>query len=126
MSQYVLDANVPIKWFVPEDLTPQAVRLLEGDHQFIVPDLVYLETGNALWKKVRRRQITASEARVVLDGIVTAPFTTYPARELVSSALELALQLDSTLSHASSLGLPLLPHCPLPPADLPLHPLAPA
>jgi len=61
MSQYVLDANVPIKWFVPEDLTPQAVRLLEGAHQFIVPDLVYLETGNALWKKVRRRQITASE-----------------------------------------------------------------
>ena len=76
MSRYVLDANVPIKWFIPEDLTPQAVRLLEGDHQFIVPDLVYLETGNALWKKVRRRQITASEARVVLDGIVTAPFTT--------------------------------------------------
>ena len=71
MSRYVLDANVPIKWFVPEDLTPQAVRLLEGDHRFIVPDLVYPEAGNALWQKLRRRQITKSEARAALDGIAS-------------------------------------------------------
>ena len=70
MSRYVLDANVPIKWFVPENLTPQAVRLLESDHRFIVPDLVYPEVGNALWQKLRRRQITMSEARAALDGIV--------------------------------------------------------
>jgi predicted nucleic acid-binding protein len=124
MSQYVLDANVPIKWFVPEDLTPQAVRLLEGDHQFIVPDLVYLETGNALWKKVRRRQITASEARVVLDGIVTAPFTTYPARELVSSALELARQLDCTVYDGCYLGLAVLADCQLVTGDRRLETLA--
>jgi predicted nucleic acid-binding protein len=113
MSQYVLDANVPIKWFVPEDLTPQAVRLLEGDHQFIVPDLVYSETGNALWQKVRRRQITEGEARVALEGIVTAPFTAYPARELASSALELALRLDCTVYDGCYLGLAVLADCQL-------------
>jgi predicted nucleic acid-binding protein len=113
MSRYVLDANVPIKWFVPEELTPQAVRLLEGDHEFIVPDLVYPETGHALWQKVRRRQITASEARVALDGIVTAPLTTYPARELVSSALELALRLDCTVYDGCYLGLAVLADCQL-------------
>jgi hypothetical protein len=50
MSRYVLDANVAVKWFVPEDLTPQAVRLLEGNHHFVVPDLLYPEAGNALWQ----------------------------------------------------------------------------
>jgi len=113
MSRYVLDANVPIKWFVPEDLTPQAVRLLDGDHQFIVPDLVFPEAGNALWQKVRRRQITASEARAALDGIVIAPFTTYPTRELVSPAVELALRLDCTVYDGCYLGLAVLTDCQL-------------
>jgi hypothetical protein len=47
MSRYVLDANVLAKWFVPEEPSPQAVRLLEEDHLFLAPDLVYPETGNA-------------------------------------------------------------------------------
>ena len=63
MSRYVLDANVLVKWFVPEAPSPQAVRLLEEDHDFLAPDLVYPETGNAMWQKVRRGQITPSDAR---------------------------------------------------------------
>lgn len=113
MSRYVLDANVPVKWFVPEDLTPQAVRLLEGDHRFIVPDLVYPEAGNALWQKLRRRQITTREARAALQGIVTAPFVRYPTRALVDSALELALQLDCTVHDACYLSLAILSDCQL-------------
>jgi len=113
MSRYVLDANVPIKWFVPEDLTPQAVHLLESDHRFIVPDLVYPEAGNALWQKLRRRQITMSEARAALQGIVTAPFMSYPTRALVDPALELALQLDCTVYDACYLSLAILSDCQL-------------
>lgn len=113
MSRYILDANVPVKWFVPEDLTPQAVRLLEGDHRFIVPDLVYPEAGNALWQKLRRRQITTREARAALQGIVTAPFLSYPTRALVDSALELALRLDCTVYDACYLSLAILSDCQL-------------
>jgi len=113
MSRYVLDANVPVKWFVPEDLTPQAVRLLESDHRFIVPDLVYPEAGNALWQKLRRRQITTSEARAALLGIVSAPFRSYPTRALVDPALELALQLDCTVYDACCLSLAILSDCQL-------------
>lgn len=113
MSRYVLDANVPVKWFVPEDLTPQAVRLLEGEHRFLVPDLVYPEASNALWQKLRRRQITMSEARAALEGIVSAPFTSYPTRELVSSALELAFQLDCTVYDGCYLSLAILSDCQL-------------
>ena len=113
MSRYVLDANVPLKWFVPEDLTPQAVRLLEGDHRFIVPDLVYPEAGDALWQKLQRRQITRSEARAALEGILRAPFSRYPTRELVSAAREPALQLDCTVYDGCYLSLALLSDCQL-------------
>lgn len=113
MSRYVLDANVLVKWFVPEELSPQAVRLLEENHHFLAPDLVYPETGNAMWQKVRRRQITPSDARVALEGIGRAPVTIYPSRELVPSALELALRLDCTVYDGCYLGLAILSDCPL-------------
>jgi len=117
MSRYVLDANVAVKWFVPEDLTPQAVRLLEGNHHFVVPDLLYPEAGNALWQKLRRRQITAREARAALEGVANAPFTAYPTRELASSALELALRLECTVYDGCYLALALGQDCPLVTAD---------
>jgi predicted nucleic acid-binding protein len=113
MSRYVLDANVAVKWFVPEDLTPQAVRLLEGNHHFVVPDLLYPEAGNALWQKLRRRQITAREARAALEGVANAPFTAYPTRELASSALELALRLECTVYDGGYLALAILADCQL-------------
>ena len=118
MSRYVLDANVLVKWFVPEELSPQAVRLLEEeDHRFLVPDLVYPEAGNALWQKFRRRQITQSEARAALEGIAAAPFTAYPSLRLVSPALELALRLDCTVYDGCYLSLAILSDCPLVTAD---------
>jgi predicted nucleic acid-binding protein len=73
MSRYVIDANVSVKWFVPEVLTTQAVRLLEGDHHLLAPDLVYAEAGNALWQKVRRDQLDQGRARAALDGLAGAP-----------------------------------------------------
>ncbi|HEX7214087.1 MAG TPA: type II toxin-antitoxin system VapC family toxin [Methylomirabilota bacterium] len=113
MSRYVLDANVLVKWFVPEDFSPQAARLLEGDHQLVVPDLIYPEASNALWQKVRRRQITAPEARVALEAVADAPLTVYPTRRLVSSALDLALRLDCTVYDGCYLALAVLSDCPL-------------
>lgn len=113
MSRYVLDANVLVKWFVPEDFSPQAVRLLEEDHHFVAPDLVYPETVNALWQKVRRHQLTAREARIALEAVVDAPLTVYPSRSLVSSALDLALQLDCTIYDGCYLALAVLSDCQL-------------
>jgi predicted nucleic acid-binding protein len=125
MSRYVLDASVLVKWFVPEDLSAQAVRLLEEGHHFVVPDLVYCETGNAMWQKVRRGQITSRDAQKALEGIRDAPLTTYPSRALVSSALELALRLHCTVYDGCYLGLAVLSNCPLVTGDRHLATLIP-
>jgi predicted nucleic acid-binding protein len=54
----VVDASVVIKLFVDEELSQPARKLLEGiakpdPDEFYVPDLLFPECGNVLWKYVR-------------------------------------------------------------------------
>lgn len=62
MSLYVVDANVVAKWFVPERLSEEAVRLLDDKHDLASPDLLWPDIGNVLWKKSRVGQLTVPEA----------------------------------------------------------------
>ena len=61
MTQFVIDASVAAKWFLPpagEPLADEALRLLagyaDGRFRFVVPDLFWAECGNILWKAVRQ------------------------------------------------------------------------
>lgn len=125
MSRYVIDANVSVKWFVPEVLTPHAVQLLDGDHHLMAPDLVYAEVGNALWQKVRREQLTAAQARRALDGITGAPLEVYSTHELAALALELVLESGCTVYDGCYLGLAISRNCQLVSADVRLESLVP-
>lgn len=126
MSRYVVDANVPVKWFVPEVLTSQALRLLEGDHELVAPDLLYAEVGNALWQKVRRKYLAEREARGVMDDVLRAPLTIHPTRQVTTLALELALRAGCTVYDGCYLGLAMLHDCPLVTADQRLQGFVPA
>ena len=49
------------------------VRLLGIDHNFLVPDFFFPEVGNVLWKRVRRGDDTADNARQTLADLNTVP-----------------------------------------------------
>ena len=49
----VIDASVAVKWFAPEVLSSEAESLLDGDDALFAPDLLLVECGNIIWKKVR-------------------------------------------------------------------------
>ena len=57
MSEWiVLDSSVVVKWFIrSEPLQSPADRLFrdfkEGNHKFVVPDLLFYEVGNVLSRK---------------------------------------------------------------------------
>lgn len=64
--KYVIDASVSVKWYIPEIYEQEAISLLKGKHQFHVPELIFPEFGNIIWKKVRRGDITKAEGEKII------------------------------------------------------------
>lgn len=90
MNVLVLDASVVLKWFVPEVHSDAARRLLSASHQFLAPDLLFAETANAIWKKIRRGELTAADGQRLVADIGRSAVETVPCRALAEDAHALA------------------------------------
>jgi predicted nucleic acid-binding protein len=90
----VIDASVAIKWYVPEAGRDQAIKLLRlvksGQMEFHVPDLMYCEAGNILWKRVRLGELSSPEAAEIASALIRVPKTVHSSVMLLPSALKMA------------------------------------
>jgi predicted nucleic acid-binding protein len=106
---WVIDANVGVKFYLPEDLAEAAqhllLRLNEGDTSLFVPDLFYKESANIFWKYVRRAGLPPDDARRSLRNLISLPLTVVPGTDLVLYALDLAVDHDITAYDASYVAL---------------------
>ncbi len=105
MSRYVVDANVAIKWYLPEVHDEVARRLLENAHTLIVPDLLFSECGNILWKRVRSGQVTREEAQAVLQSLGSLDIEVSPSLSLALPALEIACLTNRSVYDSLYLAL---------------------
>jgi len=105
VSVFVVDASVVIKWFVPEVHSDRARRLLAATHQYLSPDLLFPEVGNAIWKKVRRGELTAEEGQRLAVDIAGIAVETVSTRGLVVDAQALAISTGLTVYDAMYLTL---------------------
>lgn len=121
MSQYVVDASVAVKWFVPESYAVASLRLLDGTHDLLAPDLFLPRFGNILWKKIRLREIALTEGRDILRGLRTIPLDLHPSDDLLEPAFEIANGINRTVYDSLYLALALLRGCRLVTADRRLH-----
>jgi len=117
----VVDASVAIKWFLPELHDDAALRLLRAEHRLVAPDLLFPEVGNVLWKRVRRREATASEAGAVLDALVAVPLEVHASQPMMPVAFEIACATGRTVYDSLYLALAVLRECPMVTADRKLH-----
>jgi Predicted nucleic acid-binding protein, contains PIN domain len=90
MSVVVVDASVVIKWFVPENGTEAALRLLDSGHQFVAPDLLFAEVANTIWKKTLRGELTGIDSHDLAADLERIAVETTPCRELATDAHALA------------------------------------
>ncbi len=94
MSDLIVDASVAVKWFVPEEGSDQAERLFARDMRLCAPKLFLGEVANALWKTVRRGDMSvaaSSESISRLPGYISILFDT---DALLSAAFDMACALD--------------------------------
>ena len=97
MSHFVVDASVVIAWFVPERYSEAAARLFREEHTLSAPDLLVAEIGNALWKKVRRREIAGVEGMQILTSVTGPAIELHRSVPLVSLAFRIATETGATL-----------------------------
>ena len=116
----VVDASVAIKWLFPEDGFEQA-KALRHSYRCIAPQIVYAECSNVIWKKVRRSELTKSEALRATTFVETLPVEVVSLRELVPLAMELSLALDHAVYDCFYLALAAIQKCQMVTADAKLH-----
>ncbi|MCW5315643.1 PIN domain-containing protein [Nostoc sp. KVJ3] len=117
MSQYVLDASIAIKWFIPEVHSDAARRLIASNHTFLVPDFFFAEVGNVLWKRVRRGEDTTENARKTLVDLNAVPLEVYLSQPLMPLALDIAIQTDRAVYDSLYLALAITQQCQMVTAD---------
>ena len=105
MSALVVDASVVIKWFVPEIHSDAASRLLESDYHYFAPDLLFAETANVVWKKVRLGQLESGQGTRLVKDLEKIAVETIPSRALANEAYALAIAIGRSLYDAMYLAL---------------------
>jgi predicted nucleic acid-binding protein len=120
----VLDASVAVKWPLPaadDALKPKALELLNayvhGQIQFIVPDIFWAEFGNALWQAVRQGRHSASDAKIAISSALDRDFPVVPSRDLLPSALAIALRFGRTVYDSIYVALAEAMRCDMVTAD---------
>jgi predicted nucleic acid-binding protein len=89
----VVDASVAIKWIVEEDGHEEAVRVSRAE-RVVAPDFAAVEAANILWRKVRLKELDATQAKAGLRFIRDAYAEFVPTGELLDRALSIALSID--------------------------------
>jgi predicted nucleic acid-binding protein len=91
---FVIDAGVAIKWYVPEIHEAEAKRFLDASYRLHVPELLFPEFGTILWKKARVLkipEITVTEGRSIIGLLWKVSLTVHPMAPLLEAAYDLAV-----------------------------------
>lgn len=120
MTRYVVDASVAAKWFVSEEGTDRAHRLLLGQNEFIAPPIFPAELASVVTKKVRLAEIEAALAREALR-LAIQRVAVVQADELVILAMDRAMKQQVSVYDALYVELALREDCQLITADNRFH-----
>lgn len=101
----VIDCSVAAKWFVPEEGSEIAARLRGPSHQLLVPDLLFAEVGNVMWKRVRKGELSADDASEIASVLLRLPLRSYGSAYLLREAVSLAVEAGLTVYDSLYLSL---------------------
>jgi predicted nucleic acid-binding protein len=120
--EYVIDASVAVKWFIPEPQSDRAAFLLAEYRahrlDFIAPDVLIAEVGNTLWKRsVLRGEIASAGAQAMYRDFIDLRIPLRSSSALAEQALAIAVAHHHSLYDALYIALALERKCDLISAD---------
>jgi predicted nucleic acid-binding protein len=106
----VVDASVAIKLFVVESLSEHADALFaqlaqDPPARFYVPDLLFIECANILWKHARRFGYSAERAQEDLADLRALALRSVSTANLIGDALAIALVYEISAYDACYVAL---------------------
>jgi predicted nucleic acid-binding protein len=117
MSNLVVDASVAAKWGIMEEDSAAALRLLDGEHRLLVPDLIWAELGNIVWKYHRRGLVDADDVAGLIRQFQTVPLEVHSSGLLLEAAVDLAIQTSRTVYDCLYVALAIREGCQMVTAD---------
>lgn len=116
--QIVIDSSTALKWLVSESDSETALQL-RNQYRFVAPELLAAECANAVWKRVRRGEMTGEAAQfaVKLLQFQSDDFVFVPILALTDPALELALTLEHAVYDCLFIALAIREDCPFVTSD---------
>lgn len=114
--KWVVDASVAAKWLAPEIDSPAAEALLD-EELLLVPDLLYPEVANILWKKRVRGEVGADAVDAAVRWLLQAPLEVHDGATLLADAVTIAQRLKHPAYDCFYLALALLQDAALVTAD---------
>jgi predicted nucleic acid-binding protein len=105
MTPDVVDSSVVIKWFVPEVLSAEAIRLRDSGRPLHAPDFLDVEVTNIAWKKIRRGVMSRTDGDFIISQLPFLPLIRHPTGPLVPVAFDLADRTARTVYDCLYLAL---------------------
>jgi predicted nucleic acid-binding protein len=105
----VVDANVAVKWYLPEEGEEEAFEVFEagasGETTLIAPDMILPEVGNVFWLRHRRGHISRTRVQEAWGSFRNAGISLRESGPLMSFALEIALDTGCAVYDALYVAL---------------------
>jgi predicted nucleic acid-binding protein len=117
----VVDCSVAAKWVVPEPGRDEALRLLdraaEGELTLIAPDLLLAEFASLVAKRVRRKQLSTSQAEEAFALLCQFAPRLYDMQVLLPVALRMSVRSQLSLWDCVYIALAMEHECQMVTAD---------
>jgi predicted nucleic acid-binding protein len=108
MARFVVETSIAVKWFLPEEHSSPAARLLDGGNELMAPDTLLFGAGRLITAKVRLGELSPEEGAQIVQAVQSVPVRLQPAQPLLDPALRIAASLDLPLE--DGLGLVVAVH----------------
>ena len=121
MKKLVVDSGVSIKWFIKEEYSSEARMILDkyekGETEFLVPDLIYSEFGNIIWKKHVFQDFPLAEVDSTIADFKQISFILTPTISLFDATFQIAVKYKRSFYDSLYLALSTKENCAFVTAD---------